>query len=1045
MATAVERRNTASVESAIERQLGETCRRIRLFDTGASLLLLGSLVGGYALVFAGFDLTLQGADAGWPFIVRWIAYVGFLALAGVMAVQVLRRLTRHVNPYYAARRLEETVPAAKNSVISWLDLRDEPLPPALLKTLGGKAAHDLEEADIEQAIDRKPTWVRLGVFTAILLGVLILFAARPGQFLSLMRRAFLPFYHSRLVTRVEITLVRPEGGDAVVTEKQSLAVIAQIDGRVPDVNQPGAPALRYRYQAGDKFVVQPMQPDAVGQWTTRLHPDQVGSTGLWYQVTAGDAATPVYQVTVRAQPFVERYEITYKYRPYLNFRPETIVFPNQHAALPFIKRHRGTEVTLVVRTNRAVRQGGVAVATAKLKKELPTEVFKEDAQAFRCQWTLEQSGDFFVSFTSVEGENYLSRIPFPIDVLVDAVPTVTLTRPAQNVDRPANGTLEVEGMANDDLGLKELTLRLELLDAGKGTALKPLPYRPGMSLDLDGNGTFPLEVTYLDLIKLDELRTALDQPLKLKPGAVLRYWLEATDNSDYPNKTGNVGKSVPYEIKILPPADEDKQKQERENAVNKKQTHNAQQDQKLAKEKQERQDAKNQTGNPDQPKTDQLGNDLKNDLDKLNGKSPPSNDKGDAKGNEQQDRAQNKPGDGGGEGGAPAPGQKDQKPGDPDQAGKSKEGPQSGGAGKQPGGADQQPGETKDAGPPKETKAGNSGNGNDNQPGAGGPPSDPMTGTSKDAPKDGAEQGKGKDAGGDGDGSSEKPAQGKGGTPDTKAPMQEAKGKGEDTGEKAPSAQSKPGGGAPKTPPPGNQPPQGTAKAEEATGPRALSKEQGPDTGKKSLDPQLKNEAEKNPGAPVGTGKADVKAPPRDPAKDVPALAKGDEPPAPDAKPKEPTPQDVAQLKDLMQRKDGIGDWAAKTLTQMSKEAPDPKVRELAKEAVDQAGPKTAPSDDPQNSTGPKSANTQPPSGPKGEPSQANAKTGNPPSKMETKPAGTAGATGEANKNMPGALAGKQPQPGSGPSDDSAGDPAQGSVAPRRQLAARGLHQAGHS
>src|SRR5262249_12853753 len=162
-------------------------------------------------------------------------------------------------PYYAARRLEETVPEAKNSVISWLDLKDENLPTALRKTLGTKAAQDLDDADPDHAVNRRPTWVLLAVFTALLLGMLVLLAVRPGRFFALRGVPFLPFYQSRLVSETRITLLRPETGDATVTEKQAVIFTARIDGRVPEFNQPGAPALCYRYQAGDKFVVQPLQ------------------------------------------------------------------------------------------------------------------------------------------------------------------------------------------------------------------------------------------------------------------------------------------------------------------------------------------------------------------------------------------------------------------------------------------------------------------------------------------------------------------------------------------------------------------------------------------------------------------------------------------------------------------------------------------------------------------------------------------------------------------------------------------------------------------
>lgn len=992
MASGVESRDRSSAEAKIERQLADTCRRIRLFDAGANLLLLGSLVWAYAILFAIFDLTVDGADAGWPLVLRWIGYSVFLALAAVLAVQIAHRLMQHVNPYYAARRLEETVPEAKNSVISWLDLRNEALPPALRKTIGSKAAHDLDEADPEHAVDRGPTRVRLALFGILTLGMLVLIAARPGQFLSLMRRAFLPFYHGQLAGQTRITLLRPEDGDAVVTEKQSLTFIAQIDGRIPPANQPGAPALYYRYQPGDRFVALPLQQDPDGHWTTRLSPDQIGSTGLWYKLAAGDAETPVFQISVRAQPLVQGYEITYKYRRYLNRPTETIAFPNHETTLPFIKRHQGTEVTLLVRTNRPVRQGSVRLVMGKTVKELPGDVVDNDPQAFRTRWTLEKSGEFYVEFTSVEGERYRSRIAFPMDVLVDAAPTVALTRPAQNVSLPANGTLEVEGTADDDLGIKSVTLRLEVVEDGKPVSLMPLPYRGGASLDLNGKGMYPWHLDYLDLIKLDELRTGADVPLALKPGAVVRYWLEAADNSDFPNKDGNIGKSPAYEIKILPPQDAEQQKQAREQAQGKQQKHDAQQDKNLTRQKEDREKAANSdkqgNGSPEQQQADKLKNEIKNELEKHDQPSP--SDKGDAKG-EDKDHAQNKPGEGGGAG-APSP---EQKPGDPNQAGNSK-------GNSQQGEADQKPGESKD---------GQSGN----ESGSNGPQSDPKAGSQKDG--SGGSQGQGKDQGNGGaQGSPDQTSKSKGGGTDSKAPQQPSQSKGDESGMGPPSAQTKPGEGKAKGEPDPNQRPQGIAKPEDATGPRSLSKEKGPEGLKKSFDPQLKDAAKNAPGEEVGSGKASGKPPSGQSPKDGPGVSKGD-PPA-EKQAKQPTPEQVEQLKELMQRKDGIGEWAKDALEKMSKDAPDPKVRELAKKALDQPGPKKTPSAEPGKSPDPKNAaNTKPPTEPKRDAgSTSDTQAGKAPDGTKT---GNAGNT----KKEPGGksesgITGKNPNAGSGPADN---------------------------
>jgi hypothetical protein len=725
---------------------------------------------------------------------------------------------------------------------------------------------------------------------------------------------------------------------------------------VPEINQPGAPALLYRYQPGDKFVSQPLSQDGNGFWTTRMLPDQVGTSGFWYKLRAGDAETPVYQVSVRAQPFVQRYDITYHHRPYLNLPPTTVTFPNQHAALPSIQGRRGTEVTFVAHTNRALRQASVLVATGKTRRELPAQVLKGDPRAFRCRWVLEQSGEFFVAFTSVEGETYSSRVPFPIDVTPDRTPVVTLTRPAQHVELPANGTLDVEGVAEDDLGIKDLTLRLQLIEGGKPVPLRPQPYRPEVSLDLDGKGDFPLRVDYLDLVKVDELKTPDGEMVTLQPGALIEYWLEATDNCDYPNKTGNVGKSPSYRIKILPPMDEQKQQQARDQAQKKQQSHHKRQDQKLAQEKHQKAE-KNaaQQGNDgaggnsaDKQRAEELQNNIQNELDKHK-QQDSQPDKGQAKGNEPQ-QADHKPGQSDGAD-APSPQPKNEPPGNPNETGNTKDAPQ-------PAGADSKPGESKDAGPPNESKGSESGGGSS-------PQADPMKGASKDAPKDGSgsERSDGPQAGGP-----EQPAQGKENGPDPKAPEQSPQAKGAGEGQQAPSAQSKPGNEAAKTEPSSGPPPQGTAKGQETNAPASTSKGPPPDT--KSADAHAKGPGDKSGSEAPGMAKGETKPPPADP-KEGPGLARGDAPSASDGKPREPTPQDVEHLKELMQRKDGIGDLAAKALTEMSKEAPDPKVRELAKEALDQAGPKTIPGEGNSGPGDPKSVSGKaPPDGPTGNPNQ---------------------------------------------------------------------------
>ncbi len=78
-------------------------------------------------------------------------------------VCVFLPLSRRINPYFAARQLERSLPGAKNSVVNWLDLRDENLPSAIRGAVGQRAARDLGEADLEKAVSDRRAYGAAGV------------------------------------------------------------------------------------------------------------------------------------------------------------------------------------------------------------------------------------------------------------------------------------------------------------------------------------------------------------------------------------------------------------------------------------------------------------------------------------------------------------------------------------------------------------------------------------------------------------------------------------------------------------------------------------------------------------------------------------------------------------------------------------------------------------------------------------------------------------------------------------------------------------------
>lgn len=552
-------------EVYVEKQLGRARGRIRALDLALAALAFVILTLAYALVMVVLDRAVQ-----LPLGARQVAFWTYLLGAGsYLGWAVVWPLLRQVNPYYAARQLEQTLPGAKNSIVNWLDLRGQPLPPAVQTALGQRAARDLTQANLDEAVSpKRVSWLG-GVAGGLLLALVLLFLLGPGQFLSLLNRAFAPFSDTVVPTRTQLVLLQPEGGDVTIPIGRAVAFSVEVGGRVPSPGQPDALRLLYRHHATDGYEEKPLERgDSAQHWVATLPASQV-QNGFWYRIAGGDAETPEYRIQVRTVPLLTGFQVTYRYRPYLGWPEQTT--PNAN-----LEGHRGTEVTLIARTNRTVKEGQLLLDNAQ---PLPAELLAEDRAAMQFKLILEKDGKYKIWFTSTENERNSDPMPYTIKVLHDLAPTVELKKPGSDIELPAAGTLRLEGVAHDDFGVARLTLHMNLAD---GLALKAKPYRDGKSFRL-ADQTFPRTLAYKDFVELEKVRSVAGLPVELKPGQVLEYWLEAADGCDYPGP--NVARTPTYRVTIAKPAEDPEQNQnERQVAQKEQKDHEQQQDQQLDKE-----------------------------------------------------------------------------------------------------------------------------------------------------------------------------------------------------------------------------------------------------------------------------------------------------------------------------------------------------------------------------------------------------------------------------------------------------------------------------
>lgn len=576
MATDVSRAKStppSKYDAFVASQLAQAEKRIRLLDLTAGLLGFAALSLAYVVGMVLCDSKLFLSQHS-----RQMSLYLFLAGSAIyLLFVVLRPLRLRVNPYYAARQVEEQLPLAKNSIVNWVDLHAQPLPPAIRGALGQRAAKDLSRVDLERAISgRRAAWMG-GLAALFALAFLAsFFLLGPAPFASLLKRTFNPFETVGISTRTQLTILKPEGGNAAVTVGRGINFVVEVNGMVPGPKDADAVKLLYRYDESEPWQERLLIEESGREWTTSLSAIEVRN-GFWYRITGGDAATEEYRVRVRAAPAVTDFRATYHFRPYVA-RADEVRRDRELKAL------RGTEVLLRIRTNRALRDGRLEFEG----KAMPVqgEVDPNDPHSLFVRFVLDEDGKYRVVFTSTEGEGYSDPIAYAVKAVPDKPPTVELTKPGRNIRLPADALLHLEGKASDDIGVKSLVLRMRVI---AGDELREQPYRNEDALRL-ADGGHPREVEYKDFVELSRVQYEDGRAAALRAGMELEYWLEASDACDYDDPRDHVAKSKRYRVLLTEPEkDEQKHQQEKKQADKDKKQHEQKQDQKFQQENQERQ------------------------------------------------------------------------------------------------------------------------------------------------------------------------------------------------------------------------------------------------------------------------------------------------------------------------------------------------------------------------------------------------------------------------------------------------------------------------
>lgn len=617
-------------EQHLEEQILKVEQQIRLIDVGVGVSGLLVIVFGYALGLILLDRFLALSS-----LARQAMFIGMCAGAGYWCYRKLwLTLSRPINPVYAAVLLERLIPDAKNSVVNWVDLRDEKIPESVRHALGRKAVNDLSQHEGEEVLSTRNFMILACVAGSLffILAMMILILGK-NPFFSLLGRTFTPFVETTIATRNSIEILKPESGDITIPMGRWVDFEVKVRGKLPPLGNPQSPRLMLRYHENDPWQTRYLETgEYSGEFKIRVPWSDVRS-GFTYMVAAGDAQSRPYQVDVRLTPLISDFQAIYKFRPYTG-RGEEISTDRKIEALV------GTQVTLKLRSNSKVKDGTVHFLFEKEKGDR-ANLFREngDPRLLEGSFALKKSGSYQVEFNTMDGDGYKDSLAAPLVVLEDKAPSVNISLPGKEAVVASNGVLNLEGQATDDFGLRNMTLRMTT--AGD-RPLKSKPYRDDKAFTLPSGGN-PTAMAYKDFIDISALETEDGLPFIPKPGVVIDYWLEAEDGCDQPKP--NLGKSKVFRVTIAPPQDQQESKKQKDEAEKKKNEaekkqdeNNKTEDQKRQQDKKDKQDQnqKNQE-KQDQPgdkgdKSDGKGNPDKKDGNKGDNGQGNDQSRGDQKG-----------------------------------------------------------------------------------------------------------------------------------------------------------------------------------------------------------------------------------------------------------------------------------------------------------------------------------------------------------------------------------------------------------------------------
>ena len=468
--------------------------RTKLALRGALIVLAGAVV---TLVLASSGLQ---AFAFAPGAVIGFRIAVFAAFAVLIGVWLFRPLRRKVTDEQVALYIEEQDPTLREELVSAIEMSSaiqadgSSVSRALVDRLVRDAIAKVRAIDNGKTIGREVVRrLAMGLGAGLVATTLLLvygpeFLRDGVSALLIITRdaeAAAPFH------------IGVEPGNARVPRGSDQTIKAKLSGFASNDVQ-----LFFRDDESKEYDSIPLAASPGGDSFTAILFDL--KNPVRYYVKSNGVTSPIYTMTTVALPAVDEMELEYVFPAYTGL-PNQIVKPGGDVAAL-----RGTEVRLKIKPTMATPGGAVAVDPSGASP-LTTQAGGTLTGSFK----IDTDGFYHVQLTGPDGEKVKASPEYTVDVLTDANPRVSFSKPGRDTHAMSLDEVFLQVKADDDYGVRGL----QLFYSVNGGAEKSVNlYSPG-----DSPRAKPLaEVTAGHTIYLEELG--------VKPGDSVSYYAKATDS-----------------------------------------------------------------------------------------------------------------------------------------------------------------------------------------------------------------------------------------------------------------------------------------------------------------------------------------------------------------------------------------------------------------------------------------------------------------------------------------------------------------------------------